>query len=446
VNQQTGNLFQANDLRSVWWLNPIIAFAIPAVVASIAAWGTDSTDYMRFWRTAKHFDLSSLQLVLAVVLVFGLGCLFGSARRAGGDQIPPVDWKLGIRWEAVRTLFKLSFALTIAAYGTWFFISIKNGLNMAVVLGIFRGAGGIAGEHLPTIPGITTATQFGLAVITLGVPLGAAKGWRTVTWQCAIVIVLAFIRAVLNNERLAVIELMVPLVISFIWNRPAVSRLLRFWVQAAPFVGVIFLYLVFATAEYFRSWATYYSRRESSFWSFMGLRLTGYYATALNNGALLWKVKEPLSFHLPYASLGFMWRLPVVKDAFHNLFPSLGLPVEDFPSARWADLLSASANPEFNNPSGIFGPIVDFGVAGGLLYWLLCGMICGFLYQEFKLRRVTGVFLYPAIYISLIEATRILYWATGRFFPDVVMLLVGTLFLFRLPVRNPILNVSLVPR
>ena len=113
------------------------------------------------------------------------------------------------------------------------------------------------------------------------------------------------------------------------------------------------------------------------------------------------------------------------------MFPSLGPAFSNIPDANYMQLLLSSANPEFNNPSGIFCPILDYGVAGGLLYWLLCGMVCGYLYKEFKLRSVAGIFLYPPLFISLIEATRVLYWADARFFPPMAMLLVGVIFLFR---------------
>jgi hypothetical protein len=98
--------------------------------------------------------------------------------------------------------------------------------------------------------------------------------------------------------------------------------------------------------------------------------------------------------------------------------------------ARYSALLAASANPELNNASGIFLPIVDFGLMGGLLYWLLCGLICGYLYKEFTLRTAAGVFLYPMLFIGLIEATRVLYWAGGRFFPPMFLLVIGVLFMF----------------
>ena len=74
---------------------------------------------------------------------------------------------------------------------------------------------------------------------------------------------------------------------------------------------------------------------------------------------------------------------------------------------------------------------MDYGVAGGLLYWLLCGLICGYLYKEFKLRSVAGIFLYPPLFIGLIEASRVLYWADGRFVPGMFSLIFGVVLVFQ---------------
>jgi hypothetical protein len=434
VNQQRQAAFKPAESSGVWWLNPAAAFALPAVIAGFVAYSTDSTGYLYFWRTAKYFDLSCLGLMLAVVVVFVCGCLFGGARRYKRDCLAPTDWKTAVPWRSVRLVFEFSFLLTVSAYFIWFVVGIKNGLTPRVVLDIIRGSNdlnyNLRVDYLKTIPGITTATQFGIATIALGVPLGAATGWRAVRWKLVVLLALAFVRSLLNSERLALIELLVPLAVSLIWLRPVASRLYRLLIQAAPVLAASVLYLFFGASEYFRSWTTFYAGHVSSFWGFIGLRLMGYYATALNNGALLWKVNEPLSLHLPLATFNVIWRFPVIKDLLPGLFPALGLTSGTVQEVRYAALLTSSANPEFNNPSGIFGPIVDFGVAGGLLYWMFCGVICGYLYREFQQRRMTGIFLYPAIYIGLIEATRVLYWPDARFFPTIVLLLISVMFIF----------------
>jgi hypothetical protein len=427
-------------MRGVWWLNPAVAFGVPTIIVGVTAYSLGPGDYLHFWRTAKYFDFSCFDLVGAIVFTFVCGCLFGAATRGGRDSVPTTDWTLAVRWQAVRLLFNLSFLLSVLAYALWFGVGIKNGLNLRIILDIIRGANDanyfLREEYLTTIPGVTTAAQLGITVIVLGVPLGVATGWRTVRWQCATVILLGLIRAFLNSERLAIIELLVPFAVSLIWLQPATSRLLRLLTQSAPIIAGLFLFCFFGAAEYFRSWSDFYARSESSFWGFVAVRLMGYYTAALNNGALLWRVDEPLPLHLPPITLDFVWHFPIIKDLLPVLIPSLRAYAGDVAGTRYLDLLSANANPELTNPSGVFSPLIDYGLTGGLLYWLICGLICGYLYKEFRLRSVVGIFLYPALYISLIEATRVLYWAEGRFFPAMLLLVVGVLFMFREPSRG----------
>ena len=423
-------------LGAIWWLHPAVAFGAPCLVAGLAAYETGPRSYFYFWKTAKYFDRSAFEVLLLIVAVFVAGSLFGTARRRNFNRTETEPWTSAIRWPSVQLFFRISVALTIMAYIVWIGVALKNGLTLGVILDVIRGANDatydMRDQYLPTIPGVTTATQFGVAAIALAVPLGVARGWRTVRWQCALVFLLALVRSFLNSERLALLELAVPFVVAALWLRPPVSRLLRSLTQAAPVLAVGLLYLLFGAGEYFRSWSSFYAaRHESSFWTFLSIRLMGYYTTALNNGALLWKVKQPMDLRIRIVSLDFLWHFPVINDVLVFLFPSLHHLVGQNLDVNYANLLQSTANVEFNNPSGIFIPVTDYGIAGGLLYWFLSGLLCGYLYEEFKHRRLVGVFIYPVMYISLIEASRILYWADGRFIPGIFLLLVGTLFVFK---------------
>ncbi len=422
--------YSPSSTDGVWWLNPAVAFAAPCLLAGLTAYFTSPLAYVTHWRTPKYFDLPCLGLLISVVLVFCCGCMLGSARRVTAVPADPSKWLEQVPWQSVRLVFRVSFILTLLAYMVWFVLAVKNGLRLSILLNALHSSSvavtDLRSQYLTTLPGITTATQFGIAVLILGVPLGVAQGWRSVRWQCGTVFALAVVRALVNSERLAFIELLVPFLVSSTWLRPAQRKVSRFLIRFAPLLGGVSLYLFFGAAEYFRSWNSFYAARESSFWSFIGLRLMGYYATALNNGALLWRAASPLPIHEPFSTLSFLWHFPILKNIVPVFLPSL--TIDD---SRYVDLLTTAANPEFNNPSGIFPPLADFNVAGGLLYWLICGIAIGFLYAEFKKRSTTGIFLYPAFFIGLIEASRVLYWADGRFVPSSFLLIFCVLFVFR---------------
>lgn len=419
-----------------WWFHPALALGCPAIVVAIAAYTTPPETYDFYWKTGKFFDSHALFAVLACIAMFGFGAVVGQARRQRtGDAVFVDAWQTRIPWDLVRKIFHLAFFLCLIGYGVWAAVAVKNGISPRLVLDAITGQGGavyvLRDEYLTTVPGITTMTQFGIACVALAVPLGFATGWKKVRWQTGIVVFLALSRALLNSERLALIELVVPLTISYLLLRRR-SHIFQWLINLAPVLGGGVLFFVFSAFEYSRSWLGYYAAHESSFWRFAALRLVGYYSTALNNGALIVQsLAAPLG--APYFTFAFAWKFPIVKDLVSAIFPAISLT-----EAGYLDLLGSAANPEFNNPSGLFLPIADFGLAGGLLYWGLCGLVCGYLYREFLSRSAAGLFLYPAIFTALVESSRILYWSDGRFFPPMFLLIVSVLFLFRVPSRRPV--------
>lgn len=435
---QAEHMSAHDDLAtSVWWIHPAIAFGGPALLVALAAYQISPETYSFYWKTRKFFDVESLVTAISCIMVFGFGTLLGQARRREDHNDSLACWQERIPWQHVRLVFNLSFVLCLVGYISWAGVAVKNGLSMSLVLDAFTGKSGAAytlrEQYLTTVAGVTTMTQFGIATIVLAPPLGVAQGWKKVQWQIGAVLFLALVRAVLHSERLALIELVVPLMLSCLLLR-RVSRRHRVaqqnLVRLAPILGGVLLFFVFSAFEYSRSWLGFYAAHESSFWKFSALRLLGYYSTALNNGALLYgSLAEPLN--APYFTFAFAWKFPLVKELVYSLFPAV-----PFNEASYMNLLGSQANPEFNNPGGLFLPLADFGAAGGLLYWALCGMACGYLYRQFLKRSAAGLFLYPVVFTSLIEASRILYWADGRFFPPMFVLVVSVLFLFREPLSR----------
>lgn len=415
--------------QTVWWVHPAVAFSLPCLLAGLAALLTSPESYASQWKTPKYFDLSSFGLLCAVVAVFSLGCVISSTRRTPA-AIENDRWREEIPWGAVKTLFRVSFALTMFGYIVWFALAIKNGLNLQILMSALSGSSidivEVRGQYLTTMPGVTTATEFGLAVMVLAAPLGMARGWGQVRWQCGMVLILAALRALVNSERLAVIEVLIPFVIAIVclqpFRRPQIHKL----INLVPFIATGLLFVYFGTAEYFRSWNSFYAQRESNFWAFVARRLLGYYETALNNGALLWRVDTPAPIHAPLQTLSFLWHFPFISDVLFQLFPSV--VVDD---SRFLGIFASSANPEFNNISGLYIPLLDFSLIGGLLYWLVAGVVVGYLFAAIRQRCVSGVFLYPALFVPLVEASRILYWAEGRFVPSLFLLIFCVLFAFK---------------
>jgi oligosaccharide repeat unit polymerase len=272
--------------------------------------------------------------------------------------------------------------------------------------------------------GVTTLTQFGTAAMIIGGILGVKYGWRTVRAKLLIICCIAFLRALLNSERFALIELAVPFVAVWIalrvFGSASISPRARRWINLAPILGAAVLFVVFTSFEYFRSWTNYYAGRDMTLWEFGALRLLGYYVTSLNNGAYL--LNRLGALNAPYFSLHFLWTFPLTSPVMQRLFPD---PLLDS-SAKWFyfPFLESEANIEFNNADGQLFPLMDFGIAGGLLYWLLVGAFCGLVYELYLRQHLLGLLLFPAIFLGLLELPLALYWGEGRAFPSFCLLAV----------------------
>ena len=162
-----------------------------------------------------------------------------------------------------------------------------------------------------------------------------------------------------------------------IFARQAERGIIRRWLLTILPLGAVFLlYALFSFSEFFRSWSDFYSQRQDSFLWFSLIRLVGYYATAMNNGAAL--LQELHSNPIPYLTIEWFWKFPVLK----NFLTYSDLTGVD-PETHYIALLKSAVNPEFNNPSGIFPVVMDYGLIGALVFWFCAGIIAILLYRLF---------------------------------------------------------------
>src|SRR5262249_3807818 len=222
----------------------------------------------------------------------------------------------------------------------------------------------------------------------------------------------------LNSERFALIELFVPFLAAALALRRRFGKSATIAINLAPPVGVACLFFVFTSFEYFRSWTNYYAGRGLNLWEFGAMRLLGYYVTSFNNGAYFLNRLDPLN--APYFTLHFLWGFPLTSPLIKRFFSDPLLDSSD----KWFyfPFLEAEANAVFNNAGGMLFPLMDFGQAGGLVYWFLIGIVWGVVYASYRRRELSGLLLYPMIYLGLLEAPLALYWGEGRAFPALMLL------------------------
>ncbi len=156
----------------------------------------------------------------------------------------------------------------------------------------------------------------------LGCILGDSAGWATVRAKLAIIYAVAVVRAVLNSERFALIELAVPFLITLLalryLGKTDTRGSWRFVMRFGPVIGVAGLFFLFTGLEYFRSWTNYYAGRDLSLWEFGATRLLGYYVTSFSNGAYLLQRLDPLN--APYFTLHFLWGFPLTGPLIKRIF------------------------------------------------------------------------------------------------------------------------------
>lgn len=400
---------------SVWWLNPFWILAVPLTLLSLAALAIPEADYQFYWRMPKVFAARDLALCLWVVSAYSAGCVIAvmldralALPRAGGGAGAAMPRS----WPSLTLLFHAGLVITAMAYAIWFALILKQ-TGPGILISVLKGDEGAIYELIrlrkdAAITGVTSLTQTGIGVGLAGVFLGCQTGWRGVAWQLAFLFFLTFMRAIFLAERLALLELALPGMLLWLCLRGRMIR--RRWiVQLAPVAGVAALYFLFTFSEYFRSWGYYSSQGETSLLWFTLARLSGYYVTSLNNGALLWQELGPLYF--PYATLEWLWRFPVIGGPLRDLCGG-----SDAPAAAASVIVAEEGNPEFNNPTGIFVTFTDLGVPGAMVFWVFFGATVMLLYRACRRGSIAGLFAYPFVFMGLTDQIRIFYLTGGRTF------------------------------
>ena len=272
-------------------------------------------------------------------------------------------------------------------------------------------------EIFPTIPGVTTATQFGIAAMMLGTWL-YCRGRTNLRVPLLSLLAIAAARALIYSERLALIELIVPaFVIGLrLW---VFGKRLHTWprlsLQILPLVAVPLVIVLFGLFESFRSWQ-YYKDSFDSLAEFTIWRFFGYYTTAHNNGAMSMTLRGP--WPIPYSTFNWFWEFPLIENSPFGYQQLVGISPADIHT----DTLERYGNAELNNDGGLFTPARDFGWIGYGPFWLVYGFLAGKAYRGFLGGSFAGCMFYPMFLLALLELPRLQYLSATRTFPSMMLL------------------------
>jgi oligosaccharide repeat unit polymerase len=423
--RQQGSSVEVSAVMSPpWWLNPMIVFAALSMVGPILAVSLSSATFANYWLTPKYFGAPEFWITAAYVGAFLIGAAFIWARfrrRTGGTlEIT------GRQLDVLSLCGAWLFSLTLLGYAIWVVLGYTSGVGFGeVISALAQNAGTVfqVKQQTGTLSGLTTMTQFGPVVVAINAIISLSparpRRWRST----AIVIVLAAMRSSLFAERLALIEVLLPILVIHFAVREGRSekprnRMLR---VALPLIAPLLLAAYFGASEYSRSWGTYYeyTYQGGSYVAFVVQRLGGYYATASNNSALLVDNAQA-RLPLPYWTVEFLWHVPIVS----SVATYQAATGQQEPSAVWPTTLSIDANPEFNNPGGILPAEADYGLVGGGVFWLALGLLVGLAYSRLRKGRVSSLLVYSVVFVGLLDSGREAYLGSGRFIPTFVAALI----------------------
>ena len=385
-----------------WWSHPsrLTLFLLIPIFLGAASLGYD--EFRIFDHPANYIRGDTFWVGLVGLLAFAACSFAMEFIPARYNPYPEV---------APQQLQKVIHALFYITFFAYVLFLLPAFISPSLLIGLITGEVNQyqLRELLNRIPGITSfmALQSLFIVCAMLYPhlTGYALPGR-IKKMVVIIFVFCVLRAWLWSERLALIELVLPIIIIKVATFHGRHRR---WLVVAPVLGIIGLFLLFSLGEYFRSWQFRQGTTNLTFWEYMIARLAGYYATAINNGAAFIQNREPYYF-------------PINTAQWFHKFPLWSLldikTVNDSFSAQ--DFLETYANPEFNNTSGLYMPYLDFGTILGTFCWAVLGLISGWLMRLYRNKSLGGLIFYPLWFIGITEILRIFYWGNQRFFPVIV--------------------------
>lgn len=404
-----------------WWHSPaalVVFFVIPFFLLIAAA--TRPVIENAPVLNSHQVYLTGMLLLKALLLLGGLA--LGASCTSKARAKKPLHLE--------NTSLDFLFWFTLLAYIVWFGPLVAT--NPGLVLQTLSGSAGAMYEVRRTaqnISGVTTVTQFGIAyavVYGLKVFQDRENLPRRYTIMLATILGLALFRAATFSERIAIIEVVVPLFAIYVSSRRPQRTPVDFVLKMFPFFLYAVAPLFFALFEYLRSWVNHYAAIYDTFPHFIADRFALYYVTSLNNICALIQLSPNPTFRGEW-TLNWLYRFPGVG----SLMPSSTLRGED---VWFQQFLTLYASPEYNNTTGVLTVAYDWGMVLGMGLIFVYGALAGLAFASFRSGNGIGRYFYPIFLYSLLEILRIGYIYDGRAVSAMIgLIIVMSIWYKRLP-------------
>ncbi|RQZ52145.1 oligosaccharide repeat unit polymerase [Burkholderia sp. Bp9099] len=404
---------EAGAYTGYWWEDParlVLIFILPLYGMLSLSLLVNQKSIARLYFDGYYALVGALFLLVVVVTAW-LATTEAQSRR--GPPAAPAELPAGV----------LDFVFVLALFGN---LMLLGGIfaRPALLLAFLHGEANayVMLEQKGHFTGLSSFTQAAAPYVALYfyVFKTPVKGVNRYKVYLGVLAVLTLLRSFIFAERLALIEVALPCALMIVRFRLGgrFSRLLTL----GPYAAIPLLFGLFIANEYNRSWEAYYVTIYDNLFDFALERLGLYYSTALNNGAGILSV---LGWDRGHPMFTFDWLLH---------FPIIGAPLQP-----WLDstdsitvFLNSYADPEFNNPSGIFVHFYEWGWFG-LLDAVVLGWVFGRSYAGWRSGAGFWCCAHAVLYVSIMEILRIPNLFSGRNFVPIVLLIA----VFRYFVKRP---------
>lgn len=388
-----------------FWGDPanfLLCITLPLFLASafVAKPIVEATDSF-FFLTPAYVVLGTL-----VIIFLAIGSKMGSVLNHG---LSPTGFTFDqLRFDRVFAIF---LGLTLLAHIIYMAEILRDPALVSDILTGERGASFEARDAIVRVTGVTTLTHLSNLVYCMAstryIFMGSFSRYRLASGLLIVLAVLVVAHGLLGSERLVLVENLIAFSLPIVSFDPRIRRI----AAAAPIVGITMVFLLFSYGEYTRSWAYNFARYDT-FWQYAVERFLTYIAVAANTGAGMVETMPPTG---PFVTAVAAVRAPVIgTDASYT-----------------EDYLTKYGSVEFNNPSGIFGPLIDYGITGGLLFAFVFGLLLGAVYSLYRRGQPIGLLLYPIAFVGMVDLTQVWYWGGTRLFSQLIFLLPALAYILR---------------
>jgi hypothetical protein len=197
----------------LWWLTPAGAFMLIIPAALGLALLVPARDYVFVYGTPKDVDGNTTVLMLIASGIMVAASLIPLARIRPQPSRPWPDLterQLDIVVKAAR----ICFWVTLVGYASYLVSGLARGASPLLLVQVLveqSNFGDLVKQDFVAITGVTSLTQVGMAFVTLDcVVLCSSRRTRTAKRQLAIILTLAVLRSFWFDERLAMLEVVIP--------------------------------------------------------------------------------------------------------------------------------------------------------------------------------------------------------------------------------------------